>query len=193
MDRFAAHLVATSALTAALAALPAAFGEPDSAQAAPLAPAAAAATSAAAGPVDPGGPMLPAAAPGAAAGHAAGPVPCPDARQVGATAHAYRHGEIAFSVKLFYSPSCRELYGYAYPWLQFRVQHVRYDLGVGVFDVTHDEIDGPHNFLSGAGGPDFWSEPVPATAHTCTEGLVHVYYPTDPDDETDTYTAMSCR
>jgi hypothetical protein len=198
MDRFAAHLVATTVLTAALAAVPTAM-----AGSTPSQPPAAAAGAAA---PDPGGPML--EAPGAAgsakpapvlaappstpraSSPAAQPVPCTDSYQVGKTVYAYWHGIIAFSVKQFYSPSCHARYGYAFPWLQFRDQHVSYDLGMAVFDVTHDAIDGPRTFIKGAGGPDFWSEPVAVGSISCTEGLAHVFY---SNDETDTYTGELCR
>jgi hypothetical protein len=190
MDRFAAHLVATSVLTAALAAVPTAMAGSVPAQAAVSA----------VGPAtpNPGGPLQALGkAPAAAAQPSrplarpatAEPVPCPDARQVGPTEHAFWHGEIAFSVKQFYSPSCHASYGYAFPWLQFRDEHVDYSLGLGVFDVTHDAIDGARTFIDGADGPDFWSEPVPVGAHTCTQGLAHVFY---PDDETDTFTVKFC-
>ncbi len=92
-------------------------------------------------------------------------------------------------MKLYYSTQCRETYGYAYPWLQFRMMKVHYDLGMGVFDVTHDAIDGARTFVGGAGGPDFWSSPVTVAAGTCTQALAHVFY---PDTETDTFTDKIC-
>lgn len=110
-------------------------------------------------------------------------------RQVGDTTYARWHGVVAFSVKLYYSPKCHELYGYAYPWIQFRLLKVHYDLGMGVFDVTHDAIDGARTFVGGAGGPDFWSSPVALPTGTCTEALAHVFF---PDTETDTFTAKVC-
>jgi hypothetical protein len=118
------------------------------------------------------------------------PIPCGDVHQVGTTVYARWHGSVAFSVKQFYSPYCHTLYGYAYPWLQFRAQKVHYDIGTGVFDVSHDAIDGPRTFLGGAGGPDFWSSPVYVPSYACTEGIAHVFF---PDTETDTLTVKSCR
>ncbi|MGH6656753.1 MAG: hypothetical protein ACRDVE_16300 [Actinocrinis sp.] len=106
------------------------------------------------------------------------------------TSYARWHGVVAFSVKQFYSPSCHQVYGYAYPWLQFRVRNVHYDVGVADYDVTHDAIDGARTFVGGAGGPDFWSSPVAVPAGNCTEGLTHVFF---PDDETDTFTTKYCR
>lgn len=117
------------------------------------------------------------------------PVPCPDAHQVGTTAYARWHGTVTFSVKLYYSTQCHETYGYAYQWLQFRTMNVHYDLGMGVFDVTHDAIDGARTFVAGAGGPDFWSSPVTVPTGTCTEALAHVFY---PDTETDTFSDKIC-
>lgn len=117
------------------------------------------------------------------------PFPCPDVRQVGDTTYAHWHGVVAFSVKLYDSPKCHELYGYAYPWLQFRLLKVHYDVGMGVFDVTHYAIYGARTFLGGTGGPDFWSSPVALPTGTCTQALAHVFY---PDTETDTFTGKVC-
>ena len=117
------------------------------------------------------------------------PIPCPDAYQVGTTAYARWHGMIAFSVKQFYSPKCHSVYGYAYPWLQFRVQKQPYDLGMAVFDLTHDAIVGARTFVNGTGGPDFWSAPFVPTSGTCTQGLAHVFF---PDTESDTFTDKFC-
>lgn len=117
------------------------------------------------------------------------PIPCADAHQIGDTAYARWHSIIAFSVKQFYSPSCHALYGYAFPWLQFRLLRVHYDLGMGVFDATHDAIDGARTFVGGAGGPDFWSSPVQVPKGTCAQGLAHVFF---PDIETDTFTSKVC-
>ena len=179
MDRLAAHVVATAVLTVALAAVPAAMANPASAPDPSSKPTAAAPLSV---PSPPAPPLPPKRV------HPE-PFPCADARQTGDTSYARWHGVIAFSVKLYYSPKCRETYGYAYPWLQFRLLKVRYDLGMGVFDVTHDAIDGARTFVGGAGGPDFWSSPVTVPPGTCTQALAHVFY---PDTETDTFTAKFC-
>lgn len=214
MDRLAAHVVATALLTAALAAVPLALDKPTSEAStiktalqtatlsAALAPAASAKVS--------GAPATPArtvqastAASGAVSAAASSatpsatptpkpvlvPIPCPDAYQVGTTAYARWHGMIAFSVKQFYSPKCHTVYGYAYPWLQFRVQKQPYDLGMAVFDLTHDAIVGARTFVNGTGGPDFWSAPFIPTAGTCTQGLAHVFF---PDTESDTFTDKFC-
>jgi hypothetical protein len=173
MDRLAAHIVATAVLTATLAAVPAAM-----------------ATSISDGKSTTSMSASASAAASAAVSGAAQPVPCSDAYQVGVTSYTHWHGIIAFSVKQFYSPSCHAVYGYAYPWLQFRRLKASYDVGMAVFDVTHDAIDGARTYVGGAGGPDFWSSPVSVPAKTCTEGLAHVFF---PDDETDTYTAKFCQ
>ncbi|HEU5356796.1 MAG TPA: hypothetical protein VFU65_20170 [Actinocrinis sp.] len=216
MDRLAAHVVATALLTAALAAVPLALDKPTSeastikaalpaathspafapaasaklsgATAAPTrtaqsSAAASTATPSATPTPKPTSPSSPAPKPVLV------PIPCPDAYQVGTTAYARWHGMIAFSVKQFYSPKCHTVYGYAYPWLQFRVQKQPYDLGMAVFDLTHDAIVGARTFVNGTGGPDFWSAPFVATAGTCTQGLAHVFF---PDTETDTFTDKFC-
>lgn len=210
MDRLAAHVVATALLTAALAAVPLALDKPTSeastiktalptATLSPaLAPAASAKVSGA--PATPARTVQASTAASAAASSATPsatptpkpvlvPIPCPDAYQVGTTAYARWHGMIAFSVKQFYSPKCHTVYGYAYPWLQFRVQKQPYDLGMAVFDLTHDAIVGARTFVNGTGGPDFWSAPFIPTAGTCTQGLAHVFF---PDTESDTFTDKFC-
>lgn len=165
MDRLAAHVVATAVLTAALAAVPTAMANPDTS-------------------------TPPAAAkPAHKPTSASAPMPCADAHQTGNTSYARWHGIVAFSVKQFYSPGCHAVYGYAFPWLQFRLLKIRYDLGMGVFDTTHDAIDGARTFVGGAGGPDFWSSPVAVPKGTCTQGLAHVFF---PDIESDTFTTKYC-
>ena len=206
MDRLAAHIVATALLTAALAAVPLALDKPTSEAstikaalpAATLSPAFAPAASAKLS----GATAAPTrtAQSSAAASTATPtatptpkpvlvPIPCPDAYQVGTTAYAHWHGMIAFSVKQFYSPKCHTVYGYAYPWLQFRVQKQPYDLGMAVFDLTHDAIVGARTFVNGTGGPDFWSAPFVPTAGSCTQGLAHVFF---SDTESDTFTDKFC-
>ena len=201
MDRLAAHIIATAVLTAALAAVPTAMANPSTdpgssrskqsvttnATTRTFAPASSSAPSSSSAS------SLFAATPSnisVGTGTGLWPLPCADVRQVGSTSYARWHGIIAFSIKQFYSPVCRAVYGYAFPWLQFRLRNVHYDLGMGVFDATHDAIDGARTFLSGIGGPDFWSSPVSVPTGTCTEGLAHVFY---PDTETDTFTPKFCR
>ena len=200
MDRFVAHCVATAVITATLAAIPTVLAQPSGAAALPAGPT----TGATAAPT-----------PGAATGTPTGtstPTPpataspttpintggdpatskgavCSDAYQVGSTVYAHWHGEIIFSVKQYYSPSCHARYSYGFPWLQFRNQQVSYDVGMSVFDVTHDSLDGGTTYLDGVGSPDYWSAPVTVPAGTCTEATVHLFL---PDDETDTFTLPSC-
>ena len=202
MDRFAAHIVATAVLTIALAAIPTAMAQPapsSSSSAAPSSPRAPkpAPTATQAPAQTLASPSAPSKADapewrrhGEHRRHMiALPANCPDVFQVGPTRYARWHGEVAFSVKQFYSPRCRARFGYAHPWLGFRAAQVHFDLGMAEFDLTHDTIDGARTFIAGAGGPDFWSNPVVVPAGTCTEGLVHVFF---PDDETDTFTDTYC-
>jgi hypothetical protein len=129
---------------------------------------------------------LPAAAAGS--GVSKGAV-CADAYQVGPTTYAYWHGEIIFSVKQFYSPSCHARYSYGFAWLQFRDQNVPYEVGLAVYDTKRDELDGGAQFEDGIGSPNYWSAPVTVSAGSCTEANVHLFL---PDDETDTYTQKVC-
>lgn len=178
MERLAAHAVAASAIAAAIAMSPVTTQH----TAADDSPSTAAAVHAPAGVTSL--PAAPAPTPRSAA-----PTPCSDAHQVGSTAYASYNGAITFSVKLFYSPSCHDYYGYAFPWLQFRHTDVAYSVGLAVFDVTKDAIDGPVTFVDGAGGPDFWSASVPAAHGDCVEATAHVFY---PQWQTDTFTAKYC-
>lgn len=200
MDRFAAHIVATAVLTIALAAIPTAMAQPASspsssaAPSSPRAPKPAPTATPAQASASPSAPSKADAPEWRAHGEhrrhmIALPPNCPDAFQVGPTRYARWHGEVAFSVKQFYSPRCRARFGYAHPWLSFRAAQVNFDLGMAEFDLTHDTIDGARTFIAGAGGPDFWSNPVVVPAGTCTQGLVHVFF---PDDETDTFTDTYC-
>jgi hypothetical protein len=200
MDRLAAHIVATAVLTVALAAIPTVMAQPassSSAAPAPTQPSTSPSAPSASGPsasASPSAPLKPPAPhwdpPAAYRRHeAVPPYHCPDAFQVGPTEYARWHGAIAFSVRQFYSPSCHARFGYAHAWLQFRSMRVNYDVGLADFDVTHDAINGARTFVGGAGGPDFWSDEVAVPAGSCTEGLVHVFF---PDDETDTFTDKFC-
>lgn len=196
MDRLAAHIVATAVLTAALATIPTAMAQTNAATS--TSPAASASSAS-----KPSSSPSPSAStsPSAQSKQDAPPqqthrehraldvLPCADAYQVGATAYARWHGAIAFSVRQYYSPKCHARFGFAYPWHQFRVMRVDYDLGVGEFDVTHDAIDGGKTFVGGAGGPYFWSSAVSVPTGTCTEGVAHFFF---PDDELDTFTAKFC-
>lgn len=186
MDRLAAHIIATAVFTAALAAVPAVLSAPAAHSSETATHSSKTATPSKASASSSASSSSTAAATTLASAQS---VPCSDAYQVGTTAYARWHGMIAFSVKQFYSPKCHRVYGYAYPWLQFRVRKVHYDVGVADFDVTHDAIDGARTFLGGAGGPDFWSSPVSVPAGTCSEGLTHVFF---PDNETDTFTTAWC-
>jgi hypothetical protein len=198
MDRLAAHIVATAVLTAVLATIPTVVAHPAAtASTSPAASASAApkpssspspSPSASASPSAP--PNNDAQPPQTQGEHRGLDAPCPDAYQVGATAYARWHGAIAFSVRQFYSPKCHARFGFAYPWRQFRIKRVSFDVGVGEFDVTHDAIDGAKTFSGGAGGPYFWSSAVSVPAGTCTEGLAHIFFPAD---ETDTFTGKFCQ
>ena len=157
MDRLAAHVIATAALTVTLATVPVLFA--DASHAATV-PATAATTQPA--PTHPrllfnGG-------------------PCADAYQVGQTVHELYNGMVAFSVKEYYSPACHDYYGYSFAWLQFRKLHVPFDVGMAVYDTTHDSIDGARTYAGGIGGPNYWSAPVPAERNACYQAEGHYFY-----------------
>lgn len=172
MDRLAAHVIATAALTVTLATVPVLFADASHAATLPAATAPQTATATAA------------------------TRPCSDRYQVGATRHEVFEGMAAFSVKEFYSPSCHTLYGYSYAWLQFRDQHVRYDVGMAVYDISRGTIDGARTYIGGLGGPEFWSNPVHLAPRTCYQGEGHYFYypPTAPGgfEEGDTRSTAVC-
>jgi hypothetical protein len=208
MDRFVAHCVATAVITA-IAAVPTVLAQPSGAAALSAGPAAGNVRTV------PSITILPAATVQTTAVQSAAvqtgtiqtgttqtgttqtgttPAPgkgavCADAYQVGQTVYAHWHGEVIFSVKQYYSPSCHARYSYAFPWLQFRNQHVSYDVGLAVFDVTQDSLDGGTTYVNGIGSPNYWSAPVAVPAGDCTEATVHLFL---PDDETDAYTQKFC-
>ena len=169
MDRLAAHVIATAALTVTLATVPVLFADASHAATVPTG------TSTTAPATQTPSATGPAATPAHPRRLFAGG-PCADVRQVGQTAHEVYDGIVAFSVKEYYSPACHDYYGYSYSWLQFRNLHVRFDVGAAVHDMTHDSIDGARTYVGGEGGPNYWSAPVPAQAGSCYEGEGHYFY-----------------
>jgi hypothetical protein len=161
MDRLAAHVIATAALTVTLATVPVLFADASHAATVPVSATAAASPT----PTTPTHPRL-----------LFSGGPCADVHQVGQTVHELYNGMVAFSVKEFYSPACHDYYGYSFAWLQFRRLHVSFDVGMAVYDVTHDSIDGARTYVGGTGGPNYWSAPVPAGHSTCYQGEGHYFY-----------------
>lgn len=202
MDRLAAHVIATAALTLTLATVPVLFADASHAATRPASPdvsaanpsswqAAAALPATGARSIHPPRPaeaQTASAAPAeAAAAGSASPAtwtdslpqaqrPCPDVQQVGGTAHALYHGMIAFSVRQYYSASCRTYYGYSYAWQQFRRLHVRYDVGMAVYEAPGDSIDGARTYAGGKGGPAYWSGAVHGAKDGCSQGEGHYFY-----------------
>jgi hypothetical protein len=202
MDRLAAHVIATAALTVTLATVPVLFADASHAatRTASVPAAAADPSPSPAGDTLPGTVVRPPQPPRAAGAQTApSPAagarsprsaprtawtrpprpagrPCADVRQVGGTAHALYHGMIAFSVRQYYSSSCDSYYGYSFVWSRFRKLHVRYDVGMAVDDTTRDAIDGARTYIGGAGGPAYWSVAVPAAKGECTQGDGHYFY-----------------
>lgn len=222
MDRLAAHVIATAALTVTLATVPVLFADASHAATRSVPSATSTATPSSSQADDartgttarsPEPPRTPetqtATAPAAeteAAGSASGTAwaktlpqagrPCDDLRQVGGTVHALYHGMIAFSVRQYYSEACHSYYGFSFAWLRFRRLHVRYDVGMAVFDDNRDAIDGARTYVDGTDGPGYWSQPVPTADGQCTQGEGHYfYYPADAKygfEEGDTLTPKVC-
>jgi hypothetical protein len=127
---------------------------------------------------------------------AAAQLPCADRHEVGAPGFELYHGMTAFSVRTYYSASCHSYYGYSFAWLQFRNLHVRYDVGVAVYDAKHDAIEGARTYVGGAGGPVYWSAPIQAAKGECVQAEGHYfYYPASAPggfEEGDTRAAKIC-
>ena len=204
MDRLAAHVIATAALTVTLATVPVLFADASHAATRPASSDVSAANSPSwqaadadarpatkarsTHPPRPAEAQTAAAAPAEteAAFSAPGTTgtyslpqavrPCADVRQVGGTAHARYHGMIAFSVRQYYSASCRSYYGYSFAWQQFRRLHVRYDVGMAVYEAPKDSVAGARTYIGGAGGPAYWSGAARTAKGGCSQGEGHYFY-----------------
>ncbi|MGA4840198.1 hypothetical protein [Streptomyces sp. G45] len=102
---------------------------------------------------------------------------CADAYQIGTTAYIDRGGAHAASVKQFYSPSCKENYGYVWVWKSFRDKVKDYDVSTGVYSYSRDEIVG-QDWWSQTNSAEFWSYPAD-TADECTSAIGMLRAPGD--------------
>jgi hypothetical protein len=102
---------------------------------------------------------------------------CTDLHQIGQTAYIRWNGMTIFSVRQYASPHCDLRYGEAYAWLQFRQRHIPYELGVALFDDTHNRYLDARQFTP-ATGTTFWS--TAATPHnTCTQATAEAWPPNE--------------
>ncbi|MFJ8052185.1 hypothetical protein [Streptomyces luteogriseus] len=93
---------------------------------------------------------------------------CSDAYQIGTTSYAYRDGEEIASVKQFYSPSCKENYGYVWVWKSFLDKKIAFDLAVGVWSYEREYLVGAR-YEFGTQNQEFWGNGA-ETVDECTSG-----------------------
>lgn len=94
---------------------------------------------------------------------------CDDAYQIGATGHIKRSGTTIASVKQFYSPSCKENYGYLWVWDSFHTGAKPYDVTLGVFSYDRDAVVGKVG-KNDTKQQEFWTQGTD-TANECTAAV----------------------
>ncbi|MFI7386674.1 hypothetical protein [Streptomyces sp. NPDC049813] len=104
--------------------------------------------------------------PATAAAAAAGV--CSDAYQIGTTAYAYRGTEKIASVKQFYSPQCKENYGYVWVWKSFLDKKIKFDLQVGVWNYDREVLQGERRVYDSL-SQEFWGNGADSV-DDCTSG-----------------------
>ncbi|MEV6809993.1 hypothetical protein [Streptomyces sp. NPDC051132] len=110
---------------------------------------------------------------------------CSDAYQIGATSYIYRGTDKIASVKQFYSPGCKENYGYVWVWNSFLSQNINFDLTTGVWSYDRESLVGTRNVI-GTHAQEFWGNPA-NTVSECTSGygLISVIGETAHEARTD--------
>ncbi|MFF2650904.1 hypothetical protein [Streptomyces sp. NPDC058045] len=109
---------------------------------------------------------------------------CTDAYQIGSTGYIDRGGVHIASVKQFYSPKCKENYGYLWIWQDFRNKVKSYDVSTGVYSYPRDAVLGKVT-VNQTHGQEFWSKPA-ATIKECTSGIGTLRAAGDPLTRTGT-------
>lgn len=103
---------------------------------------------------------------------------CSDAKPIGETGYIERGGVRIASVKQFYSKSCNENYGYLWVWDAFHQNNRDYDITVGVYSYTQDEIFGKRSWTN-TSGQEYWSNGT-NTSRDCTAGVGSLRRAGDP-------------
>lgn len=94
---------------------------------------------------------------------------CSDAYQIGSTGYITRGGVQIASVKQFYSPECKENYGYLWVWDSFRDKEDDYDVSIGIYNHDSDETPGKRSWID-SNGQEYWSHGT-ETVDNCTSAL----------------------
>ncbi|WP_206321944.1 hypothetical protein [Streptomyces sp. HNM0575] len=103
---------------------------------------------------------------------------CDDAYQIGTTGYVKRSGVTIASVKQFYSPDCKENYGYVWVWESFRKTAGDYDVTAAVYSYSQDEVLGTRAWTNTT-RQEFWSHGTD-TVSECTAGVGSVRKAGDP-------------
>lgn len=103
---------------------------------------------------------------------------CEDAYQIGSTGYVKRSGVTIASVKQFYSPECKENYGYLWVWESFRETAGDYDVTTAVYSYSQDEVLGKRSWRNTT-KQEFWSHGT-ATVPECTAAVGSVRKAGDP-------------
>ncbi|MET9966028.1 hypothetical protein ABZZ80_08990 [Streptomyces sp. NPDC006356] len=104
---------------------------------------------------------------------------CDDAYQIGKTGYVKRDGETIASVKQFYSPECKENYGYVWLWQDFVDEEDTYTVSTGVYSYTQEKELGTQNFPADK-GREYWSAGTD-TVNDCTSAVGTVIPEGSPD------------
>ncbi|WP_372457139.1 hypothetical protein [Streptomyces purpurogeneiscleroticus] len=103
---------------------------------------------------------------------------CSDAYAIGQTGYLVRQGVKIASVKQFYSPKCRQNYGYLWVWDSFRETAGDYDVSTAVYSYSQDEILGTRAWTN-TNAQEFWSDGT-ATVKECTAAVGSLRKAGDP-------------
>ncbi|MET9252342.1 hypothetical protein [Streptomyces sp. NPDC003717] len=93
---------------------------------------------------------------------------CSDAYQIGTTSYAYRGTEKIASVKQFYSPKCKENYGYVWVWKSFLDKKIKFDVQVAVWNYDRSTLQGVRREYDSL-GQEFWGNGADSV-DDCTSG-----------------------
>ncbi|MBZ6228651.1 hypothetical protein [Streptomyces olivaceus] len=91
---------------------------------------------------------------------------CDDAYQIGKTAYMKKDAETIASVKQFYSPKCKENYGYVWLWQSFVDEEDDYLVVASVFNYGEEREVG-RKVWPEDNGQEYWSDGAD-TVENCT-------------------------
>jgi hypothetical protein len=103
---------------------------------------------------------------------------CADAHEIGTVGYINRAGQRVASVKQFWSPECRENYGYLWIWDSFAAGGGEWDVTTAVYSASQDEVLGERRWTNRT-DQEFWSNGT-ATGEDCTRGVGSVRLSGDP-------------